>query len=158
MAGLRALCCSKGDQGDDDQHTLPNRPAHRRSEKETQNAPGDIETPISSTDVTQDKPAPRDLWKEAYDNLDPGRKEYVATDGTSATDAINSVIEVTTAKYKQWKKGGLRIRRKTGGDIDLRDSAEKILNAAMKAKDVISKFAYFDPTGHGRCWRLPPVR
>lgn len=152
MRGLRALCCYKDDQ-DDDQHTPPNRPV-QRLEKTTQNAPGNIKNETSSTDMTQDKSSSRDLWREAYEKLDPDRKKYVSTDGASSTDAINSVIEETTAKYEQWKKGGLRIHRKGGDDINLRESAERIISAAMTAKDVISTIVSFDPTGHGRLWYL----
>ncbi|KAJ6032624.1 hypothetical protein N7540_003356 [Penicillium herquei] len=203
MKGLRALCCSKGNQDDDDQHTPPSRPTQSRPEKETQSTPGSETT---STIVTQEKPtqsrpeketqstpgngenetisntvtqqkpaqsrpqveteitqnttktdaittekkekaAPRDLWKEAYEQLDPGDRKHVSGDGT-ATDAINGVIDDTTAKYEQWKNGGLRISQSNGNEINLRDTTEKIIGAAMKAQDVISTFVSFDPTGH----------
>jgi hypothetical protein len=150
MRGLRALCCSKDDSNDDQQNSR-NRPARRR-EKTTQNLPANIRNETSLIDITHDKPPSRNLWKEAYEKLDSDRKEYVSTDSVLITDAIDSVIEETTAKYEQWKKGGLRIHRKGGDDINLRDSTEKIISAAMGAKEVISTIVSFDPTGHGKCW------
>ncbi|KAJ5710477.1 hypothetical protein N7488_004633 [Penicillium malachiteum] len=96
------------------------------------------------------KVAPRDLWKEAYDQLDPGDRKHVSGNGT-ATDAINGVIDDTTAKYEQWKKGGLRIGQSRDNEINLRETTEKIIRAAMKAQDVISTFVSLDPTGHGGC-------
>lgn len=162
MGGLRALCCSKGDKADDCQHP-PARPAQQRPEKSTQNAPPNANKETPSTDVTPKnltpgEPAqenlvhqnliPRDLWKEAFENLDPSRQPYVAANGMSCTSAIDQVIQDTTAKYEQWQKGGLRIRRKDGDDINLRDCAERILGAAMKASNIISTAVSFDPTGH----------
>ncbi|KAJ5353699.1 hypothetical protein N7541_006263 [Penicillium brevicompactum] len=92
IMGLRALCCSRGDKGDDS----PDPPARP---------------------------------------------------GVPATAAINQVVDDTTAKYEQWQKGGLKIRRKDGNDIKLRDCSERILNAALQASDVITKAVSFDPTG-----------
>ncbi|KAF9892568.1 hypothetical protein FE257_000970 [Aspergillus nanangensis] len=148
MGGFRALCCSKSDRKSDDQPT-PSKPSTQpQPEKQTQKAPASVKADTSSTDVTREKPGPRDLWKEAYEGLDPGCKKYVSRDDSSATDAINGVIEQTTARYEEWRKGGLRIPRKDGDEINLRDSAEKIISAAMKAKNLISTFVSFDPTGH----------
>ncbi|KAJ5726656.1 uncharacterized protein N7483_008013 [Penicillium malachiteum] len=204
--GLRALCCSKGSQDDDDQHTPPSRPTQSRPEKETQKTPGSSKnetisntvmqekpvqtrpqnethsTPESSKNETisnavtqeeptqsrpqvetentqnsakndavptetKEKPAPRDLWKEAYNQLDPSDRKYVSGNGT-AKDAINGVINDTTAKYEQWKNGGLRISQSGGNEINLREKTERIIGAAIKALDVISTFVSFDPTGH----------
>lgn len=162
MGGLRALCCSKGDKADDSQ-LPPARPAQPRPEKSTQNGPPSAKKATSSTDVTpgnltpgepaqeksvQQNPVPRDLWKEAFDNLDPSRQPYVAANGMSSTFAIDQVIKDTTAKYELWQKGGLKIRRKDGDDINIRDCAERVLGAAMKASNVISTAVSFDPTGH----------
>lgn len=162
MGGLRALCCSKGDKADDSQ-LPPARPAQPRPEQSAQNEPPSGKKETSSTDGTpgnltpgepaQEKPVqqnlvPRDLWKEAFDNLDPSRQPYVAANGVSSTSAIDQVIKDTTAKYEQWQKGGLKIRRKDGEDINLRDCAERVLGAAMKASNVISTAVSFDPTGH----------
>ncbi|KAJ5240462.1 uncharacterized protein N7469_002053 [Penicillium citrinum] len=131
MGGLRALCCSKGDKADESQ-LPPARLAQLRLEKSTENAPPSAKKETSSTDMTpmnltsgepaqeksvQQNPVPRDLWKEAFDNLDPSRQPYVAANGMSSTSAIDQVIKDTTAKYEQWQKGGLKIRQKDGDDI-----------------------------------------
>ncbi|KAJ5352445.1 hypothetical protein N7452_001419 [Penicillium brevicompactum] len=146
--GLLALCCSKGDRDGDDQQASPSRPVQRPTEKATQNTPAPVKDGESSASVSQDKSTRRDLWKEAYESLDSDRKKYVSANGVSPIDAINNVIDQTTAKYEQWQNGGLRITRTDGDDFNLRDTAETILNAAMKAKDVISEVVSFDPTGH----------
>ncbi|KAJ5626556.1 hypothetical protein N7528_003983 [Penicillium herquei] len=148
MGGLRALCCSKGDQ-DDDQHP-PSRPAQCQPEKETQSLPNNVEDGrLTATEVTGEKPAPRDLWKEAYDNLDIDRKKYLSSDGASATDAISQVIDDTTASYEKWKNSGIKINRGSENEIDLRESKENIIRAARNAKDAISAVVSFDPTGYG---------
>ncbi|KAJ6006711.1 hypothetical protein N7451_004655 [Penicillium sp. IBT 35674x] len=162
MGGLRMLCCTKGDKYDHGQGP-PARPAQPRPEKDTQGAPASFKREACSVDVTsgtitpeqpvqgdliQQTSAQRDLWKEAFDGLDSSQKPYVNPNGLSATAAIDQVIKDTTAKYEQWQKGGLKIRRKDGNDINLRDYAEKILGAAMKASEVISTAVSFDPTGH----------
>ncbi|KAJ6088094.1 hypothetical protein N7499_004276 [Penicillium canescens] len=161
MGGLRGLCCSKGDKGDNAQDA-PVRPAQPRPERATQNTPASVKRETSLADSTsrksspgvpvQEKPiqqtlAKRDLWKEAFDSLDPSQQAYVAVSGVSTTAAIDQVIKDTTAKYEQWQKGGLKIRRKDGNDINIRDCAERILGAAMKASEVISTAVSFDPTG-----------
>lgn len=169
MGFLRALCCSSADKNDPDDHPTPNRPLHQVREKESQNgqkAPANGNQGSSSTDVTQgnpeekpmeepaeepkEKPPPRNLWKEAYDGLDRSSQDLLPADGKPATDAIQGVIDITTAKYKEFQKGGLRIHRKEKDDINIRDASVEILGAAMKAKDVIAKAVSFDPTGHGK--------
>lgn len=159
------LCCCKGDRNDDD-HPAPRthsvKSAQPQPETKTQKTPENVkadanEKPVakvepdsSSTDVTQEKqkPGPRDLWKEAYEALDDGDKKYVPPSGASAQGAIEDVITETKSRYTEWKNGGLKIGGKNG-QINIRDSAEKILNAAMKTSDVISTIVSFDPTGHG---------
>lgn len=150
MGGLSALCCSKRDKNDDAQDT-PSRPAQQRPENGTQNVPIEVRNGTSSsTDVATDKPAQRDLWKEAFDGLDPSRKQYLPANGPATKDPIQQVIDDTTARYEEWQKGGLKIHRKTGNDINLRDSAENIISRAMKFQQIISKAVSFDPTGHGK--------
>ncbi|KAJ5626764.1 hypothetical protein N7528_004191 [Penicillium herquei] len=168
----------KGDRDNDDQpaHLTPSvQPIQPRPETKTQKTPENVKPDTnvksdpSSTDVPQakqsvpqeeqgvtqekQKPGRRDLWKEAYEDLDPDDKKYVpasgsrrASDSTSRA-AINGVIEDTKARYTEWKNGGLRIGGNNGG-INIRDYTERIVNAALKASDLISMFVSFDPTGH----------
>lgn len=150
MGGLSALCCSKKDKNDD-AHNTPSRPAQQRAKNGTQCVPIEVRNGTSSSaDVAPDKSAPRDLWKEAFDGLDPSRRQYLPANGPATKDPIQKVIDDTTAKYEEWQKGGLKIHRKTGNDINLRDSAEKIISRAMKFQQIISKGVSFDPTGHGK--------
>lgn len=149
MGGLRALCCSKRDKNDDAQDT-PSRPAQQRPENRTLNVPVEVKRGTSSTDLATHKSAQRDLWKEAFHGLDPSRKQYLPANGPATRDPIQKVIDDTTAKYEEWKKGGLRVHRKTGNDINLRDSAEKIISRAMKFQQIVSKGVSFDPTGYGK--------
>ncbi|KAJ6013839.1 hypothetical protein N7540_008430 [Penicillium herquei] len=148
MGGLRALCCNKADRENDDQHNPPTPSAQPQPDMKIARIPANIKSQSTLTEVAQEKSSPRDLWKEAYDELGPELTKYLSENSTSATDAIHVVIKETTARYEQWKKGGLRIARKDGDDINIRDSVEKIINAAMKASDLISKFVSLDPTGH----------
>lgn len=109
-----------------------------------------VEKPVGKP--KEKPPPPRNLWKEAYDGLDRSSQDLLPENGKPATDAIQGVIDITTAKYKEFQKGGLRIHRKEKDDINIRDASMKILGAAMKAKDVISTAVSFDPTGHGKIW------
>lgn len=146
MGGLAILCCGRRDENDDSQETPP-RPAQQWPEKETQGVPAEVRKGDRST---TDRPVPRDLWSEAFDNLDSSRKKYLSAKGPTATDAIQKVIDDTTAKYEAWKKGGLRIHRKQGDDINIRDAAENIIAQAMKFREIVTKAVSFDPTKHGK--------
>ncbi|KAJ6007333.1 hypothetical protein N7540_011309 [Penicillium herquei] len=146
----------KGDQSDYD-HDTPVRPTQPRPDADKQNAPLNVEKEPPLVDVTEDEPYPRDLWKEAFEGLDDSCKQYVAVDGTSNMDAIEAVIKETTDKYEQWKKGGLKIHRTGGRDIDIRDKAERILGAAIQAKALISAVTSFDPTNYGGFFTYPDV-
>ncbi|KAJ5735040.1 uncharacterized protein N7483_000165 [Penicillium malachiteum] len=147
------------------QNTAAARPAQPPPTKTTHNAPKINKRPrITSNDMIpekddrpekqekgggkDEKPGPVDLWKEAFDKLDPSSQAYLSTDDIPAIVAIDHVIQDNTAKYKEWKTGGLKIRRKDADDINIRDSVDKIISAAQRARDVISTFASFDPTGH----------
>lgn len=173
MNCLRALCCSKGDNNDPEGHDAANRPVQMVPEKGShngENRSASVNAGSSSTNVIPAKtekkpkeelldepegkraknPAPRDLWKEAFDGLSPEKQKYIPASKIPATDAIEDVIKTTTQKYEEWQKGGLRVRRKGKEDINLRDVSESIIWGAMKAKDIISTIVSFDPTGHGK--------
>lgn len=149
--GLRALCCSSGDRDDNDGPNLAPRPSQTQLDQPTQKPTANADNEPSGTQSPSEKrpPTPRNLWKEAYDSLDEGRQKYVPATGLPVTDAIQGVIDSTTTNYEKWQKGGLRIHHKDGEDTNLRDWAENILGAAMKAQGIISTVVSFDPTGHG---------
>ncbi|KAF9886510.1 hypothetical protein FE257_011417 [Aspergillus nanangensis] len=116
-------CLSKGDQNDN--HDEPPRPTRVPDKAEA------TDVNIVASSISYEKPPKTDLWKEAYENLDKDRKALVSLGDTgSTTDAINGVIEQTQEKYTEWTKEGLKIRRKNGDDINIRDATTKILNAA----------------------------
>ncbi|KAF3403873.1 hypothetical protein F1880_010271 [Penicillium rolfsii] len=166
MGGLRALCCSKADQNDPESHSPPNRPVQKISEKETPNdqngvtnatqeKPAErsaeklVEKPVEKLEeAPKKKPARRNLWEEAHGKLDTSSRELLPADGTSPANAIQGVIDITTKRYKEWEKGGLRIHRREKTDINLRDMSEKVFEGAMKAQEIISTAVSFDPTGH----------
>lgn len=106
---------------------------------------------------TQDTSPSEDLWKCAYDKLHPEERDILSTAQAGArsekegrfsqTGAIvDSVIQITEKQYKEYQQGGVKIRRSTGEDIDLRKLSRKILNAALSFKDVITAVVAFDPT------------
>lgn len=142
------LCCGKADTADG--HDAPSQPVeipHKANNQvETAPTPSNLKTNVAIVE----KPVKRDLWKDAFESLPDDRKEYLrVNEGCSTVDAIENVINTTEQKYQEWVEGGLKIRRRDGNDLNVRDSAEKILNCALQAKDLISKAVSFDPTGHG---------
>lgn len=149
------LCCGKADTADG--HDAPSQlvevPHKANNQVATAPKPSTLKTNVAIVE----KPAKRDLWKEAFESLPDDRKEYLRVkDGCSTVDAIDDVINTTEQKYKEWKNGGLKIRRRDGNYLDVRDSVENILSYALQAKDLISKAVSFDPTGHGELvisWR-----
>ncbi|KAJ5362407.1 hypothetical protein N7541_003251 [Penicillium brevicompactum] len=147
MRSLRAICCSRGEERDDGQDTAV-RPSQQRSEKETHSVPTNVKKETTETDLPPEKSPRRNLWALAFDGLDDSRKKHIPADGLPATDAIQGVIDETTAKYKEWQEKGLTIHRKNGKNINVRDTAEKIMGAAMEAQGAISTLVSFDPTGH----------
>ncbi|KAI9370275.1 hypothetical protein BJX61DRAFT_544805 [Aspergillus egyptiacus] len=142
------FCCTKGDQTDgDDQPSRPTRIPDKLEADTTTPAPTSPNNNADASPAQGDSARP-DLWKEAYESLDEDRQKLVPLGGTgSTTDAIDGVIEHTKEKYREWQKAGLRIPRKDGGEINIRDSSERILNAALQAKDLITNVMALDPTG-----------
>ncbi|GAB1210767.1 hypothetical protein APSETT445_009565 [Aspergillus pseudonomiae] len=141
------LCCGKPDTADDHEQTShPVEVPHKAySQIETTPTPSNVKPKAA----TVGNPVKRDLWKEAFTSLPDDRKRYLMVkEGCSTVDVINNVIKTTEQKYKEWKEGGLKIRRRDGNDFDVRDSAEKILHCAFQARDLISKAVSLDPTGH----------
>jgi hypothetical protein len=93
---------------------------------------------------------PLDLWKTAYDQLDDEDQRILLTVRTpinldavgnhSRTNVlISEVIQVTEEQYGKYQQ-------KPNGN--LRSSCQKIINAALSFKDIISSVAAFDPTHH----------
>ncbi|KAL4738277.1 WD40 repeat-like protein [Aspergillus similis] len=99
-----------------------------------------------------------DLWKSAYDQLDPEERGILSkvqliylreTDGRDRSQTvavIEGVIQTTEEQYKRYQQGGIKIQKSTGKDIDLRELSRKIINAALSFKDIVNLVVSFDPT------------
>ncbi|KAL4947207.1 hypothetical protein BDW69DRAFT_190404 [Aspergillus filifer] len=146
---LKKLCCSKGDHENGSEEPARYTPTPTTATRPTP-APSTNATASPPSPLKPEAPPPRELWKEAFEILDKDRKRYLPGEGegSSATAAVDRVIEETAKKYKEWKNGGLRIRKKNGEDFNVRDASQKILNSAMQFKDIVTTVVSFDPTGH----------
>jgi hypothetical protein len=127
-------------------------------------APVSASTSASQTSVAQsqseDSRSPKDLWQSAFDQLDQNEQDVLLQRNISTTSnkddenhlrttrLINEVIKLTKERYEEYQQGGIKIRRLTGEDIDLRKMSRKIIDAALSFKDIINAGVAFDPTGH----------
>ncbi|OQE75038.1 hypothetical protein PENNAL_c0074G07035 [Penicillium nalgiovense] len=113
-------------------------------------------TPPNAVD-TQDTSLTEDIWKSAYDKLNPEEQDILSPAQASAESErvgkisqaghiVDVIIQTTEKQYKEYQQGGIKIHRSTGKDIDLRRASRKILNAALLFKDVITAVVAFDPT------------
>lgn len=120
-----------------------------------------VSIPAHQPNITkiEGSPPPRDLWKSAYDKLDQKEQDILPKipvltqpgidEKKHKTKAIiDKVVETTKEQYEKYQEGGLKIRRSTGNDIDLRKLSHKIINAAFSFKEIISTVVGFDPTHH----------
>jgi len=116
--------------------------------------------PSKETTQLKDASPPQGLWQSAFDQLNPKEKSILSQIHASVpkdTDQanhprtaviINDVIQATKERYEKYQQGGLKIPRSTGEDINLRKQSERIINAALSFKEIISTVANFDPTHH----------
>ncbi|GMG33131.1 unnamed protein product [Aspergillus oryzae var. brunneus] len=103
----------------------------------------------------------QDLWQSAFDQLDRKEQQILSTlkyvpiqegnggeqNGNSPTEAIiEKVIQGTKQQYEGYQNGGIKIRRSTGEDIDLRKLSRNIIDAALSFKDIVSAVVAFDPS------------
>ncbi|KAE8330728.1 hypothetical protein BDV39DRAFT_212675 [Aspergillus sergii] len=103
----------------------------------------------------------QDLWQSAFDQLDRKEQQILSTlkyppaqlendsdqNGHSPTEAIiEKVIQGTKQQYEGYQNGGIKIRRSTGEDIDLRKLSRNIIDAALSFKDIVSAVVSFDPS------------
>jgi hypothetical protein len=92
--------------------------------------------------------APLDLWKTAYDQLNDDEQRILSDRSSTNLDVgshshinalISEVIQITEEQYEKHQQ-------KANGN--LRASCQKIINAALSFKDIVSAVAAFDPTQH----------
>ena len=97
------------------------------------------------------------MWQVAYSKLTPSSQQILSsaqlTDDSSGRlvrteQVLDQVIQATKDRYEACQKGGFPIHQSRVGDINLRDVAQKILNATLSFKDIINTVVAFDPTGH----------
>lgn len=138
-----------------------NHPPHQHETKADRTSGDSVLEPAYQPSIAKAEGSPQqDLWQSAYDQLDPkeqcvlSKTPVPARPGSdeeknSQTKAIiGEVIQTTTEQYEKYQEGGLKIRRSTGDDIDLRKLSHKIVNSALSFKEVINTVVGFDPTHH----------
>ncbi|RAK79543.1 uncharacterized protein BO72DRAFT_425227 [Aspergillus fijiensis CBS 313.89] len=105
---------------------------------------------VSSLDEASTDNSPRrNLWEVAGERLDKKHREILAQESASPiTNAIEGVIKTTEEKYREYKEGGLKIRKREGGQIDVRETAKNIILYALQAQELVKALVSFDPTGH----------
>ncbi|PYI34344.1 hypothetical protein BP00DRAFT_390371 [Aspergillus indologenus CBS 114.80] len=110
----------------------------------------ETDTCVSSPDKARPDESPRrNLWEVAGERLDEKHCKALELESAAAvTKAIEGVITTTEQKYREYKAGGLKIRKRDGGEINVRDSAKNIIIYALQAQELVKTLASFDPTGH----------
>lgn len=108
--------------------------------------------PVESSTVDaqlKDSIVERNLWQEAYNQIgkqerdvlsrinSPGSQDEDSSQSPTIT-VVEDVIHTTEKRYQGYQEGGVKIRRSSGKDIDIRGSCRKIIDAALSFKDVIS--------------------
>lgn len=106
---------------------------------------------------------PKDLWQIAFEKLSNEDRQLLSANQLSSQSnqaidpgkdnktlrKLEEVIWLTEQQYEDFQGGGLKIRRGSGKeDINIRDTAHRILDATLSFKDIISAIAAFDPTNH----------
>ena len=136
------LNCTKADR-DDEQPTPPSKAQDRVINK--------VDSNVSSTrGAKADDPHRENLWEVAGERLDEKCREALGLESASPiTNTIEDVVKTTEHKYREYKEGGLKIRKRDGGHINVRDSAKNIILYALQAQDLVKTLVAFDPTGHG---------
>jgi hypothetical protein len=111
---------------------------------------------VSQTQLNENA-QPQDLWQVAYGKLTTSDQQILSSaqlndDGSGrhirTEQVLDQVIQTTKDRYEAYQKGGFKIQWSRAEDINLRDAAQKILNATLSFKDIISAVVTFDPTGH----------
>lgn len=106
-----------------------------------------------------DTPQRANLWEVAGEKLNENDRKALGLERPLLiTDAIEGVIKSTEEKYREYQEGGLKIRKRDGGHINVRDSAKNIILHALQAQDLVTKLVSFDPTGHGKLLHIDLYR
>ncbi|KAE8135482.1 WD40-repeat-containing domain protein [Aspergillus pseudotamarii] len=122
----------------------------------------------SAIEDRQNEPQPssQDLWQTAFAKLNPDdQRKLVLLDtrdenspDPQMADLVHTVIETTKKRYDEYQRKGLKIKRPKGEDINVRDSALKIVSATLSFQDIIGAAVGCDPTGYaGKVWGIISV-
>ncbi|EED14452.1 NACHT and WD40 domain protein [Talaromyces stipitatus ATCC 10500] len=124
--------------------------------KNTGMSPFPSESNVSQTRWNKNA-QPQDMWQVAYSQLTTDDQQILSSAPLSDDSSrrhvrtkhvLDQVIQSTKEQYEAYQRGGFRIQRSRAEAINLRDTAQKILNAALSFEHIISAVVNFDPTGH----------
>ena len=98
----------------------------------------------------------RNLWQEAFDNLDDENKVALkpcinekGQPQPCVTEAIHEVVKSIEASFEEYSSSGLKLKNKDGKVlVDLREKGREILRFALRSKAIIDSGVKFDPTGY----------
>ncbi|KAH8430499.1 uncharacterized protein LDX57_008161 [Aspergillus melleus] len=158
LSKLRAKIKSKkGDRHCRERHNEQSPPVSIKDQDRIETN-ADVEV-SSKRDAKDDEPSRENLWEVAGKRLDEKDRKALGLEGSfPTTDAIQDVIETTEKKYREYKEGGLKIRKRDGGHINVRDSAKNIILHALEAQDLVKASVSFDPTGHASsAWSIVSI-
>ncbi|RAK96066.1 uncharacterized protein BO80DRAFT_468932 [Aspergillus ibericus CBS 121593] len=147
-AGLSPLTSIEKEKDEDEAHHAQIHHVHSPGRNE-------VELGVKTNSTTKLSPSTssdtklKDLWKEAFNKLDPESRRWLSTgDPLSTTDAIDQVIKETKEKYTEYKNKELAIRKRDGGQMKVREIAGNMLTWALRAQDAVKAVVAFDPSGH----------
>ena len=109
-------------------------------------------TNFSKTTAKRD----RDLWREAVDQLDEKKRKALNLQfdaegrvDPSASSVIEGIVDKVEKTCEDYKTHRLKIKHPDGRVIvDVRESAKKVLNFALRSKAITDAGVKFDPTGY----------
>ena len=98
----------------------------------------------------------RNLWQEAFDNLDDEKKVALkpcinekVQPQPCVTEAIHDVVKSIETSFEEYSSSGLKLKNKDGKVlVDLREKGREILRFALRSKAIIDSGVKFDPTGY----------
>lgn len=124
-------------------------------------APASSESASSSGSNPPNTQSTEYLWQTAYDKLDKTQQRVLSAIGIAAQpngytygygpptrQILDEIIQTTKEEYEEYRAGGWKIRGLKGEDINIRNTSEKIINAASSVKDIVTTVVALDPTGY----------
>ena len=75
--------------------------------------------------------------------------DYAASQMQACKEDNQALLDKNELLEVDLELRGLKIRKRDGGHINVRDSAKSIILHALQAQDLVTRLVSFDPTGHG---------